>query len=150
MMIGAVAGLLLVIICVIALVRRRRAAARREHLLELSEEADAFIAEARRGLEPIRTHLILKDGEHAVLEEASTLMETRAYRVYGGGAIANAHRCDDAHISVSTMGVLETLADRRVEVVSELLRDVLYPFNWPEPNDLHDAVGIALRQKSLI
>jgi len=85
MMIGAVAGLLFVIICVVALVRRHRAAARREHLLELSEEADAFIAEARRGLEPIRTHLILKDGEHAVLEEASALMETRAYRVYGGG-----------------------------------------------------------------
>jgi len=76
--------------------------------------------------------------------------DTRLNFIDGGGAIANAHRCDDAHISVSTMAVLETLADRRVEVVSELLRDVLYAFNWPEPNDLHDAVGIALRQKSLI
>jgi len=76
--------------------------------------------------------------------------DARLNFIDGGGAIANAHRCDDAHISVSTMAVLETLADRRVEVVSELLRDVLYAFNWPEPNDLHDAVGIALRQKSLI
>ena len=28
---------------------------------------------------------ILKDGEHAILEESSTLFETRAVRVYGGG-----------------------------------------------------------------
>jgi hypothetical protein len=76
--------------------------------------------------------------------------DVRVDFIDGGGAVANAHRCDDAHISVSTMAVVETLADRRVEVVSELLRDVLYAFNWPEPNDLHEAVGVVLRHKSLI
>jgi hypothetical protein len=33
---------------------------------------------------PIRARLILKDGEHALLEEPSALIETRAYRVYSG------------------------------------------------------------------
>jgi len=34
---------------------------------------------------PISTRLILKGDEHAVLEEGSTLFESRAYRLYGGG-----------------------------------------------------------------
>jgi hypothetical protein len=65
------------------------------------------------------------------------------------GEIAGAHRCEDTHINVSTIAVLETLKNRRVEVVSELLRDVLYAFNWPEPNDLREAVYAALRDKGL-
>jgi hypothetical protein len=70
--------------------------------------------------------------------------------IYGGGAVANEHRCDDPHISVSTVAVLETLANRRVAVIIELLRDVLYAFNWPRPDDLPAVVTVVLKDQHII
>src|SRR5439155_18778572 len=61
-----------------------RAAHREERVAELSHDADIWVAQARQGLKPIPTRLILKRDEHAILEEPSTLLETRSYRVYGG------------------------------------------------------------------
>ena len=59
--------------------------ASKEHLAYLKRDAEEFVARARRGLTPIATRLILKGDEHAVLEENSTLLESRAFRVWGGG-----------------------------------------------------------------
>lgn len=67
----------------------------------------------------------------------------------GGGAVANEHRCEDAHISVSTIAPLETLMDRRLQVSVALLRDVLYAFNW-QPNDLEAAVHAVMTEQRLI
>jgi hypothetical protein len=57
---------------------------RQEHLERLNREADEWVARVNRGITPISTRLILKNDEHAILEEGSTLFESRAYRVYGG------------------------------------------------------------------
>ena len=67
----------------------------------------------------------------------------------GGGSVANEHRCEDAHISVSTIAPLETLMDRRLQVSVALLRDVLYAFNW-QPNDLEAAVHAVMTEQRLI
>jgi hypothetical protein len=58
---------------------------RQEHLERLNHDADEWVARVNRGITPISTRLILKNDEHAILEEGSTLFESRAYRVYGGG-----------------------------------------------------------------
>jgi hypothetical protein len=58
---------------------------RKEHLERLNHEADEWVARVNRGITPISTRLILKNDEHAILEEGSKLFESRAYRVYGGG-----------------------------------------------------------------
>src|SRR5262245_37511824 len=82
-----VVALILVVGALVWLNSRHRAQARAERLAELSAEADAWIAaRARLGPTPISTHLILKNDEHAVLEEQATLLESRAYRVSSGGA----------------------------------------------------------------
>ena len=78
-------ALVSVIGIIVWLVCSHHAEARRQRLQDLADEADEFIRVVRRGLQPIASRLILKGGEHAVLEEESALMETRAYRVYGGG-----------------------------------------------------------------
>jgi hypothetical protein len=57
----------------------------KDRLEQLSREADEWVARVNRGITPISTRLILKNDEHAILEEGSTLFESRAYRVYGGG-----------------------------------------------------------------
>jgi hypothetical protein len=64
---------------------RHQEEARADRLAAVHAEAEEFVERARRGLTPINTRLILKKNEHAFLEEESTLFETRAYRVYGGG-----------------------------------------------------------------
>ncbi len=48
------------------------------------------------------------------------------------------------------MAVLEPLANRRVAVIIELLRDVLYAFNWQRPDDLPAAVTAVLKDQRLI
>src|SRR5262245_4323087 len=59
--------------------------AQKDRLQQLSREADEWVASVGRGITPIDTRLILKNDEHAVLEEGSTLLESRAFRVSGGG-----------------------------------------------------------------
>lgn len=65
------------------------------------------------------------------------------------GDMAIEHRCEDARISVSTIAPLETLASRRLAVSVELLRGMLYAFNW-QPNDLETAVCEVMKQQGLI
>lgn len=80
----AFAGLVFVIVIIIWLLNQRRSEARKKYFETIRQEAEAWAARARRGLPAISTRLILKNDEHALLEEVSALMETRAYRVYGG------------------------------------------------------------------
>ena len=78
--------------------------------------------------------------------------DVRSGYIDGGGAVAKEHRCEDAHISVSTIAPLETLASRRLQVSVALLREVLYAFNW-QPNDLNDlaeTVNAVMKEQRLI
>jgi hypothetical protein len=72
--------LILLVVAVIWFNRYRKSA----HLDSLRQEAEEWAVQARGGLPAIETQLILKENEHGLLEEESALMETRAYRVYGG------------------------------------------------------------------
>jgi hypothetical protein len=67
----------------------------------------------------------------------------------GGGAVAMEHRCEDTHISVSTIATLETLTRRRVAISVELLRDVLYAFAW-QPTDLEQVMYAVLKEQRLV
>jgi len=83
---GAVLLFLLIVVILVYwwLSNSHRARVRQERLAQLSRDADAWVARVAHGMMPIATRLMLKDGEHALLEESSTLLESRSYRVYGG------------------------------------------------------------------
>ena len=73
------------VVAVVALLIWLRARDRKERLKRLTQDAQEFLDRASGGgLRPVQTRLILKNDEHAILEEGSALFETRAYRVYGG------------------------------------------------------------------
>jgi len=67
-----------------SVLRRSRA---RERLKAMREEAEDFFRDLqlRKKLPVVFVDIVLKKGEVAIFDEPSTLYETRAYRVYGGG-----------------------------------------------------------------
>lgn len=85
-------GLLILLVGAVAIwwviIGRRRANSERaEHIQTLTQEAQAFFSRIERTgkLTGPATRLLLSEGERALLEEPSSLYESRAYRLYGGG-----------------------------------------------------------------
>ena len=58
------------------------------------------------------------------------------------------HRCIDYHIAVSVQTILETLAERRIAVLTEILEQVLWAFDY-EDTDLQNRIGRLLRASHL-
>jgi len=59
------------------------------------------------------------------------------------------YRCVDPHIAVSTRSIIETLGDRRVQVISEIMEQVLWAFDYSNA-DLENLIGQTLREASLV
>jgi hypothetical protein len=65
------------------------------------------------------------------------------------GAVAKTQSCVQSRVVASVTTTLEGLADRRVEVMTELMRQTLYAFNY-RSDDLRDAVADVLRELGLV
>lgn len=59
------------------------------------------------------------------------------------------HQCVDDHVSVSADATLETLPERRIEVLTDLMRQVLWAFDYTNEN-LQHLVGETLRAHRLL
>ena len=59
------------------------------------------------------------------------------------------HQCVGAYLAVSVYTSLETLPERRIEVLSDLMRQVLWAFDYTNEN-LQDLVGLTLKANRLI
>ena len=59
------------------------------------------------------------------------------------------HQCVGADLAVSVYTSLETLPERRIEVLSDLMRQVLWAFDYTNEN-LQDLVGLTLKANRLI
>lgn len=64
-------------------------------------------------------------------------------------AVVDRHRCINPEISVSTHAILETLTDRRVDVLTEIMEQVLWAFDYTDPN-LYDRIRELVRLNKLI
>jgi hypothetical protein len=82
----AVVGVTVVVAIVVFLstTHQRDVEERERRQREIQRGAERFAERAKRGFQPIAVKLLLQKDEYGVLEEESTLFETRAYRVYGG------------------------------------------------------------------
>lgn len=65
------------------------------------------------------------------------------------GGVARDQRCLNARLAVSTTAVLETLKERRAQVLTEVMRQLLWAFNYTNPN-LLALVDSTLRDNRLI
>jgi hypothetical protein len=81
------AGILIVWAVVYNLVTRSRAQERADVAAGLQEAAQNYFQQlaAKGSLTIIDVNIMLQRGEGGILQERSNLLETRAYRVYGGG-----------------------------------------------------------------
>ena len=62
---------------------------------------------------------------------------------------AERYRCVDSNISVSTYAILENLTDRRVDVLTEIMEQVLWAFNYTDSN-LRTHVETLMKANNLI
>ncbi len=76
------------------------------------------------------------------------LVEEHGNLINPGGVAAN-RRLLDKEISVSTTAVLETLPERRAEVLTEVMRQVLWAFNYTT-TDLGSKIELVLKQLHLL
>lgn len=76
------------------------------------------------------------------------LVEEHGNLINPGGVAAN-RRLLDKEISVSTTAVLETLPERRAEVLTEVMRQVLWAFNYTTA-DLGSKIELVLKQLRLL
>ncbi len=60
------------------------------------------------------------------------------------------NRCVDPHITVSTQAVAETLVERRAEVLTDLMRPILWAFNYRADPDLLERMYQTLKELNLI
>lgn len=72
---------------ILVMVRHAKARSTEDSLASMRVEAEHFFSDLanRKRLPIVSVDIVLKEGEVGILQEPSTLMETRAFRVYGGG-----------------------------------------------------------------
>ena len=77
------------------------------------------------------------------------IVEERPLGLVNPGGAAAARRLVDSQISVSATTVLEQLPERRLDIVAEIMREVLWAFNFTTP-DLRPRLEAALKALRLI
>ncbi|MBI2358050.1 MAG: hypothetical protein HYV04_03950 [Deltaproteobacteria bacterium] len=85
-LIAIIAGIVVVVLLINALQGSRARAEAKERIERANKEALKFFGdlERRKKLTIIPVDIVLKKGEVGILQESSSLHETRSFRVYGG------------------------------------------------------------------